>query len=219
MRIWALDDSVEAESLGRGYALREGRWSHAGNQKLTVGKFGVQEIHCCGIELPRKTWVWRRLPGAAIRKEIRVERVGDALCAAVIGQMEGDSYVFGGRLGISDAYALVRPEKEELVLLDGAAQGSAKLVTVKEWLGNPSGVVEKRGGVHIAILKLFPNRAVEYVGARSGENADMRAAIVPLRSVIHGGVHRDFLDGVRGRRWKGLTDGSVDGCAGLDGAA
>src|ERR1700730_14585825 len=45
----------------------------------------------------------------------------------------------------------------------------------------------------------------------------MRAAVIALRGVIHGRIHRDFLDGICGRRREGLANRSIDGCAGLNG--
>src|SRR5271170_813964 len=57
------------------------------------------------------------------------------------------------------------------------------------------------------------------VGAGFRGDVDVRAAVVALRCVIHRGVHGDFLDRVERRCGEGLPDGSVNGGAGLDGAA
>lgn len=54
---------------------------------------------------------------------------------------------------------------------------------------------------------------------RFGQDADVRAAVVTLRRVIHGGIHADFLNCIRGRRGQSLADGSVDGGIGLNRAA
>ena len=117
--------------------------------------------------------------------------------------------------------ALVGDEVKKLVLFDGTADRAPELVTVQErhLLGDGGrGIVEKRRGVHGAVLELLEHRAVNFVGARLGDHADMSAAVGALRGVVHGRVHRNLLDRFHRRSGERLADRIVDRDA-LDGAA
>ena len=71
--------------------------------------------------------------------EARIDRVGDALRAAVIGQAERHRHVFCGSLLVGDANTLVGEEVEQLVLFDRTAERGAKLVAIlRNGIGMPA---------------------------------------------------------------------------------
>ncbi len=109
--------------------------------------------------------------------------LSNALRAAVVGERERHRGFLGGIGRVGDADSLIGEEVEQLVLLDGAAERGAELIAVQEMgpFGMRRGIVEERRGVHVAVLELFVDLAVHFVGAGLGQHADVRAAVGALR--------------------------------------
>ena len=151
-----------------------------------------------------------------------LDGVHDALRAAVVGESERHGGGLRGDRPIGDADALIRQEIKQLVFLNRPAQRSAELVAGEEghFVDNGRGcVVEERRSVHVAVLELFVDFAVQLVSTGLGQHADVRSAIGALRGVVHGGVHGNLLDRLGRRCGKGLADGAVHRGAGLQRAA
>ena len=202
-----MQEGVVAELFGGGRIGDGGR----GNEVLAVGQRGVQQRERGRADLAGGN-------GAAIAV---LDGVDDAVGAAVAGEAERHGDALGGLGGVHHADALVGAEVEELVLLDGAADCAAELVAVEErHLGGDGGrsVVEEGRRIHVAVLELLVDHAVDLIGSGLGDHADVGAAVGSLGGVVHGRVDGDFLDGLDRRSGQRLADGVVDGDA-LDGAA
>ena len=102
---------------------------------------------------------------------------------------------------------------------DGAAKCGAKSVAMERRLGNSCGVEEELVGIPSRSLVVFICLAMKLVGPGPGSHSDVRAAIGPLRSVIHRSVHVNFFDGLRRGRGQTLANGVENGSIGLDHAA
>ncbi len=87
------------------------------------------------------------------------------------------------------------------------------------WRNDGRSIVEERRGVHVAVLELLVDLAVQFVGAGLGQHADVRSAIGALRGVVHRGVDGNFLDRLGRRSGQRLADRAVHRGAGLDFAA
>ena len=149
-----------------------------------------------------------------------LDGVDDSLRAAVVGESERNRDLLSGIGRVGDADSLIGKEVEKLVLLDGAAECGAELVPVQE-IGRQDrrSVVEERLGIHVAVLELLIDFAVQLVSAGFGEHADVRSAVGALSSVVHGGIDGNFLNGLGRRSRESLSNCPIHRRAGLDFAA
>ena len=205
LRVRASHHSVVAQPE-RGIGIRD---LSAWNQILSVRQLGLEQLGRYWINLAGRD-------GGAVGA---VNGIDDTLRAAIVGEGERHGGRAGGQGSVRDAHALIGEEVEQFVLLDGAAERCAELIAIQErhLLGNDGrGVVKERRGVHDAVLKLLVDLAVQFVGARLGQNINVRPAVGALRGIVHRGVDGNFLDGLRRRSGQGLADCVVHRGAGLN---
>ena len=184
------------------------------DQILSVGQLGLKHGQCHRIDLARAERDGFPARGGGIVRY----GCSDSGGAAVVGESDGHRRAHGGTARVGDPDALVGDEIEQLVFLDRPAECRTVCIAIEERHLRRDcriRIIKERRGVHVAVLEMLVQFAVNAVAARFGDHADVRAAIGSLRGVVHGGIHGDLLNGFGSRRGERLSDGAVYRGAGL----
>src|SRR5690348_8943552 len=109
--------------------------------------------------------------------------------------------------------AFVVSEQEELILLDRAAQRTAKAVAL-ELRDRP--LIEKITRVQRAVAKKIVNRSMQFVGPGSGHDTHLAARTLAVFGAVGVAHHIEFADGINSQQLAAGPAGGVvdDGCSG-----
>src|SRR4029077_7693264 len=92
--------------------------------------------------------------------------------------------------------ALIVPEDERSVLVDGAARCNAELVAPERRLWRTSSIVKEIVGVQRAIPQKLINGAVKLVRARAGDGVHHAPGSLAVLGRIVAGQDAELLDGI-----------------------
>ena len=112
------------------------------------------------------------------------------IAGAVLQRRNGD---LSGIDSLRQSGALIIGEEENLVLSDRAADGASELVLVKRAAGGRKVVA----GIEIRVAQEFEDIAVECVGPRLRDHADLAAAELAVFRVEVAGENPELGDGIQ----------------------